>query len=84
MQIVEIGSCSEAYAKGFRVGICCKKYERMPVVADMYDFWLRQIYQEHEFDVHFTMDAESNCVLCFRTMEDLFLAKLIAGFTTEN
>lgn len=85
MEIVEIGSGTEAYKKGYRAGICCKRYENMPIVADLYDFWLTQTYAEHRFDVHFTMDAESNCVLCFKTMEELFLAKLTFGFSvTEN
>lgn len=84
MEIVEIGANHEAYNKGYRVGIQCSRYEHLEYVATLYDFWLLQRFQDHMFDVHFTMDIKSNSILCFRSMEDLFMAKLVLGIPTRS
>lgn len=84
MELVEIGTGCEHYKRGYRVGVSCKRYENTPMITNFYDFWLQQQYVEHLFDVSFTMDNESNCVLCFKSKEDLFLAMMAIGFVIEN
>lgn len=79
MQIIEIDTDCEAYLKGYRVGILCNRWEHLEHVTILYHFWLLQRFTEHVFDVHFTMDNKSNSVLCFKSSEDLFLAKMTLG-----